>query len=45
MVKLEAQEVSMREKCYTKEFREETVKQITERGYLVRDISTKLGEF
>lgn len=33
----------MKRKRYTKEFREEAVKQITERGYSVRDVSSRLG--
>lgn len=33
----------MKRKRYTKEFREEAVKQITERGYSVCDVSKRLG--
>ena len=33
----------MSNKRYTEEFKAEAIKQITERGYSVRDVSTRLG--
>jgi transposase len=43
MVELEAQEVSMKRKRYTEEFKAEAIKQVTERGYSVQDVSDRLG--
>ncbi len=43
MVLLEAQEVSMKRKRYTEEFKSEAIKQVTERGYSVADVSERLG--
>jgi transposase len=40
---LEVKEVSMSSRRYTAEFKAEAVKQVTERGYSVREVSERLG--